>query len=367
MMPNRIAMVGPLPPPSGGMANQTRQLAELLRFEGVQVEVVGTNPPYRPAFVGRLLGVRALFRMVPYLVALWRAFGRAQLVHVMANSGWSWHLFAAPAIWVAHHKRVPVVVNYRGGNAEQFFADSFARIKPALALASTVVVPSRFLASVFARYGVATRIVPNIIDLARFPPRSCTPAAPHLIVTRNLEPIYDVGTAIRAFAIVRKRHPDARLTVAGSGPARVDLEALAVELGVADGVTFSGSLDNREISALYRSASLMLNPSTVDNMPISILEAWASCVPVVSTNVGGVPYLVDEGRNALLVDARRPDAMAEAVLRVLESPTLASSLAEAGRAAAERCAWPYVREAWFDIYAALVLEPAQAKHARASE
>jgi glycogen synthase len=179
--------------------------------------------------------------------------------------------------------------------------------------------------------------------------------------------LYDVGTAIRAFAIVRKRHPDARLTVAGSGPARAKLEALAVELGLADGVTFCGSLENREISTLYASASLMLNPSTVDNMPISILEAWASGVPVVSTNVGGVPYLVDDGRNALLVDPRRPDAMADAALRVLESHTLASSLAKAGRAAAERCAWPYVREAWFDIYAALVLEPAQAKHARASE
>jgi glycosyltransferase involved in cell wall biosynthesis len=367
MTPARIAIVGPLPPPSGGMANQTLQLAELLRSEGVQVEVVRTNPPYHPAWVGRLRGVRALWRMAPYLVALWRASGRAQLVHVMANSGWSWHLFAAPAIWIAHQRRVPVVVNYRGGDAERFFADSFARIKPTLARASTVVVPSRFLASVFARYGVATHIVPNIIDLARFPPRTGAPAAPHLIVTRNLEPIYDVGTAIRAFALVRKRHPDARLTIAGDGPARADLAALAVELAVADGVTFSGSLENREISNLYGSASLMLNPSTVDNMPISILEAWASGVPVVSTNAGGVPYLVDEGRNALLVDPQRPDAMADAALRVLESPDLASSLTKAGRAAAEQCAWPNVREAWFEIYAALVLEPAHAKHARTSE
>lgn len=367
MTPARIAIVGPLPPPSGGMANQTRQLADLLRSEGMQVEVVRVNPPYRPAWVGALRGVRALFRMAPYLIALWRALGRAQLAHVMANSGWSWHLFAAPAILIAHHKRVPVVVNYRGGDAERFFADTFAWIRPTLARASAVVVPSRFLASLFARYGVAARIVPNIVDLGRFAPRSFKPATPHLIVTRNLEPIYDVETAIRAFAIVRKRYADARLTVAGSGSARADLEALVVELGLAEAVTFSGSLDNRDIATLYGSASLMLNPSTVDNMPISILEAWASGVPVVSTNVGGIPYLVDEGQNGLLVDPRRPDTMADAALRVLESPDLASSLVEAGRAAAGKCAWPMVREAWFDIYAALVVDAEPARHARASE
>ena len=95
-----IAVVGPLPPPAGGMANQTRQLVELLRGEGAGVEVVQVNAPYRPTWAGRLKGVRAIFRLVPYFLQLWRAAGRADLLHVMANSGWSWHLFAAPAIWI---------------------------------------------------------------------------------------------------------------------------------------------------------------------------------------------------------------------------------------------------------------------------
>ena len=88
----RLAIVGPLPPPAGGMANQTRQLAELLRAERVDVTVVQLNAPYRPRFVGRLRGIRALFRLMPYLLSLWRAAGRVDLFHIMANSGWSWHL-----------------------------------------------------------------------------------------------------------------------------------------------------------------------------------------------------------------------------------------------------------------------------------
>jgi len=349
------------------MANQTLQLAELMRSEGVQVEVVRVNAPYRPAWIGALRGVRAIFRMIPYVFALWRALGRTQLAHVMANSGWSWHLFVAPAIWVAHLRRVPVVVNYRGGDAERFFARSFDKIRSTLTRASAVVAPSQFLASTFEHYGIEVRVVPNIIDLARFAQRPRTPIVPHLIVTRNLEALYDVGTAIRAFSLVRKKYPDARLTLAGSGPARAELQALAAHLGIADSITFSGSLENSHIPSLYASASLMLNPSTVDNMPISILEAWASGVPVVSTNVGGVPFLVDNGRNALLVDPRQPEAMADAALRVLDSPELATSLAEAGRSSAEQFAWPNVRAAWFAVYASVVRQSAQASSASLSD
>jgi hypothetical protein len=106
------------------MANQTRQLAELLGAEGIQVEVVQVNPPYWPAWVGHVRGIRALCRLLPYLVRLWRALGRVDLAHVMANSGWAWHLFAAPAILVARVRKVPAVVNYRGGDADRFFAAS---------------------------------------------------------------------------------------------------------------------------------------------------------------------------------------------------------------------------------------------------
>ena len=88
----KVGLVGPLPPPSGGMANQTLQLASLLRSEGVEVETIQVNAPYRPAWAAKLKGVRALFRMLPYLGALWSAAGRVQVFHVMANSGWSWHL-----------------------------------------------------------------------------------------------------------------------------------------------------------------------------------------------------------------------------------------------------------------------------------
>jgi L-malate glycosyltransferase len=346
-----IGLVGPLPPPSGGMANQTRQLARLLEESGLAVEIVQVNAPYRPRWVQRLRGVRAVFRLVPYLAHLWRSAGRVDLFHIMANSGWAWHLFAAPAIWIAHLRGIPAIVNYRGGEAEQFLQRRARWIKPSLSRTRAVVVPSGFLEGVFAQWGISTEIVPNIVDLDRFSPAPRKPGPPHVVVTRNLESIYDIPTALRAFAAIRNRYPNASLSVAGSGPLRNELERLAESLHIAEAMRFTGRLDNEQLPELYRSADLMLNPSTVDNMPISVLEALASGIPVVSTDVGGVPFLVEQGVTALLVPPRSPAEMATAALRILGDPALAARLRAAGLDAAKRHAWTQVRGQLFSVYA----------------
>jgi glycosyltransferase involved in cell wall biosynthesis len=352
-MSTRIAvgLVGPLPPPSGGMANQTRQLARLLEESGLAVEVVQVNARYRPAWVERMRVVRAVVRLVPYVLRLFRCAGRVDLLHVMANSGWAWHLFAAPAVWIGRLRGVPVIVNYRGGEAEPFLARQAAWVRPTLRRAAALIVPSGFLEEVFGRAGIRAEIVPNIIDLARFHPEPARVPAHHVIVTRNLEEIYDIPTALRAFQRIRSTHPDAMLTVAGSGPELRALQALAKELDLATAVRFTGRLDNESVADLYRQADLLLNPSTVDNMPISLLEAMASGVAIVSTDVGGIPHLVEDGRTALLVPPRDPAAMAAAALRVFAEPGLAASLRTAGLGAAERYTWGAVRPILLAAYA----------------
>jgi glycosyltransferase involved in cell wall biosynthesis len=286
----RIGLIGPLPPPPGGMANQTRQLARLLNAEGMHVELLETNAPYKPAWIERIWGLRALFRLIPYLRILWKTAGEVELFHVMANSGWSWHLFAAPAIWIGWMRGVPVVLNYRGGEIEEFFQKSFHWVRPSLNRVSVIIVPSGYTADVLRRRGFDVRIVKNIIDMRRFAyregerqVRQQMTGGPHLLVTRNLEPIYDIPTALRVLQQVSRTFPQARLTVCGSGPDRSSLMRLADELGISDAVTFTGNIDNLAIAALYRSADIMLNTSLADNMPVSVLEALACGVPVVST------------------------------------------------------------------------------------
>ena len=343
------------------MANQTRQLAGLLRTAGADVSVIQVNAPYRPAWAGRLPGIRALFRLIPYLWQLWRTAGKVRLFHVMANSGWSWHLFAAPAIWIGWFRGVRVIVNYRGGEAEEFFSRSFRWIRPSLNKVTLIIVPSGFLADVFKRRDVATRIVPNIVNLERFTAgerhrHSSGDAGPKLLVTRNLEPIYDIDTALRVLQQVRKSFPEASITICGSGPERGRLVALAQALEIESAVVFTGRVDNEQIAALYQSADVMVNPSLADNMPNSVLEALASGVPVVSTEVGGVPYLVQHEKTALLVPVSDVDAMAKAVIRVLETPELAARLAAAGLAEIQQYTWPNVEGKLQAVYTDALME-----------
>lgn len=362
----RVGLIGPLPPPSGGMANQTKQLAELLHREGVSVELVQVNYPYSPRWIGNIKGVRALFRLVPYLYQLWRAAGRVRVFHVMANSGWAWHLFVAPAVWIARMRSVPVVVNYRGGNAYQFFERSFHVVRPTLKHVDEVVVPSAFLLNAFNDRNISARVIPNIVNLSHFfPSAGKRTGPPHVVITRNLEPIYDISTALFAFALLRSRFPAAMMTIAGSGPERALLERQAKELRIDAAVRFTGRLEPNQIADLYRSADLMLNSSQVDNMPNSILEALASGVPVVSTNVGGVPYLVEHARTALLVPPRDPSAMCDAACRILSDDILRTRLVSAGLQLVKRFDWKAVRSAWIGTYQRLE-RPVNSGHARRS-
>lgn len=334
------------------MANQCRQLVRLLRDDGIPVNLVCTNAPYRPSWIGKFPVIRAGFRLLPYLLNLWRAAGRNCLFHVFANSGWAWHLVAAPAVIAARLRGIPVIINYRGGNADAFLAGAPRYVVKMLAGVAGLVTPSGFLRDVFAKYGLKATIVSNVIDLTRFKPRKMrlNEKAPHLIVTRNLEPIYDIPTALHAFAQVRESYPGARLTVAGTGPELEPCRQLATSLGIDGAVIFAGRIDNDQIPELYASADLALNPSTVDNMPISILEAYASGVPVVTTNVGGIPYIATEEESALLVPPGDPGAMAAAVCRILGDQALAERLIGKGLDQATRYAWPAVRDQWFAVY-----------------
>jgi glycosyltransferase involved in cell wall biosynthesis len=352
----RLGLVGPLPPPNGGMAMQTQQLARLLGEEGIDVELVQTNAPYRPEWIEKVKGLRALFRLLPYLWRIWSLVGRVDVIHLMANSGWSWQLFAAPVIWIGWLRGRPVIVNYRGGDAREYMAGSFAWVKPSMAKASKLVVPSGFLQQVFSEFGIASAIIPNIIDLETFypVPRVAIPAstgAPFtIVITRNLEPIYGLDTAIRAIGLAIERINTIQLKIAGSGPQQDELEQLVQTLDLGSKVTFLGRLGRKEIVELYQCADVMLNPSRVDNMPNSILEALACGIPVISTNVGGVPFMVRDGHTAVLVKPDNVPEMAEAIVNLCRDEVLRRGLSKSGQREVARYTWAEVKPQWLALY-----------------
>ncbi|MGB0987074.1 MAG: glycosyltransferase family 4 protein [Pseudoalteromonas spongiae] len=341
----RVVIVGPLPPPAGGMANQTRKLAEFLRSEQLEVDIVQVNADYRPSWVAKLPVIRAVFRLFNYWFTLNQKLKNADVVHIMANSGWSWHLFAAPALIVAKRLNKPAILNYRGGYAEQFFSESWHWVKLTMKKASVIVVPSPFLQQVFSKFEHHAEIVPNVLDQSLFYHNadiSLNEQAPTIIVTRNLEAIYDVATTIKAFSQIKQEFPKAQLKIAGTGPELNSLTELTEQLSLTDSVEFLGRLAPENMAALYQNAQLMLNASIVDNTPNSIIEALACGTPVISTDVGGIPKLVTDKHDALLVSPTDDKAMAKLAINVLSDKSLTLQLRDNGLVTISKFHWPQV-------------------------
>jgi glycosyltransferase involved in cell wall biosynthesis len=211
------------------------------------------------------------------------------------------------------------------------------------------VVPSRFLVEVFSGFGIDATVVPNIVDVERFRFRERDPLRPRLLSTRNFEALYNVAATLRAFRIVQQTWPDASLTLVGGGGQEHELRALVGRLELRH-VTFAGRVAPDAIADYYADHDIYLQSPDIDNMPTSLLEAFASGMPVVSTEAGGVPAILTNGVHGLLAPLGDHEALARHVLRLLAAPDEARVLARAARATCDACTWPMVRELWLRAY-----------------
>lgn len=349
--PLKVAIVAPSLRILGGQAVQADRLLKAWASDPeVAAWLVPVNPLPRPPFshAVRVRYLRTAATQLTYWPLLVRELRRADVVHAFSASYSSFLLAPLPAITVAHVLGKPVLLNYRSGEAPDHLARSRVA-RRAIASVERAVVPSAFLRDVFASFGLQAHVIPNIVDLERFRFRERIPLAPKLLSTRNFEPLYNVACTLRAFRRVQDRFPDATLTLVGAGVDRARLEALARELRLR-GVRFEGRMAPDEIWRAYDAADIYVQTPDIDNMPSSVLEAYASGLPVVSTDAGGVPYILADGREGLLAPRGDDATIAAAIVRLLEDPQLAARVIANGRRSAESCVWTLVRQQWIDTY-----------------
>lgn len=349
----RIALVAPSLEILGGQAVQADRLLRAWRDDpDIDARLVPVNPFPRPlAPLQRVRYLRTVLTQAASWPLLVRELQRADVVHVFSASYFSFLLAPLPAILVARAVGKPVLLNYRSGEAPDHLSRS-AIARWVLARVNRNVVPSGFLRGVFASHDIDSIVIPNIVDLERFRYRRREPLLPHLVSTRNFEALYNVGCTLRAFRLIQDRYHDARLTLVGEGSERASLELLARELSLRN-VTFAGRLSPDVIWRSYDSADIYVQTPDIDNMPASVLEAYASGLPVVSTDAGGVPYIVEHEHEGLLAPRNDHRAVADAVLRLLADGDLAGRVIAGGRRHAERCTWNQVRPQWVDAYRGL--------------
>lgn len=349
----RVLLVGPSTDILGGQAVQAARLLSGLRESTiVDVRFLAVNPrlPGPLHLLQRIKFVRTIATSAAYFGSLLRRVPHVDVVHAFSASYWSFLLAPLPAMIIGRLFGKRTVLNYRSGEAEDHLGTSRIAVRAIRKFASDVVVPSGYLVSVFQRFGIAAQAIPNVVPLATLPYRQRHAFQPRFLANRNLEPLYNVACTIRAFAKIRKRVPSATLSVVGDGSCRSALEALVHER-CDGGVTFHGRIPPSEMGAHYDAADFYLNSPNIDNMPTSVLEAFACGLPVITTAAGGIPYIVEDQESGLLVPLDDDAAMADVALRMLTDWELARRIADRAREdCTARYTWSTLQAQWEQFY-----------------
>jgi glycosyltransferase involved in cell wall biosynthesis len=207
---------------------------------------------------------------------------------------------------------------------------------------------------VFARFGVRAESIANFVDPDAVCFRRRTSLRPVFLSNRNFQALYNVPCVLRAFAVIQARIPDAQLIVIGDGPERDVVHETARALALRN-VEFVGAVRPTEMGRWYDRADVYLNASDIDNMPNSIIESFACGLPVATTRAGGIPYVVENERNGLLVDCGDHEGLAAAALRLLDDAALAQRvIAEGLRDVEQQYTWGAVSDQWARLYRRLV-------------
>ena len=347
----RVLIVAPSLDILGGQAVQAAQLFARLRDEtSLEVSFLPVNPrlpgPLRK--LQKIKYVRTVVTSLLYWGLLLARVHKYDVIHIFSASYLSFVIAPTPAILIARLYGKKIVLNYRSGEAEDHLRRWRTAIRT-LRMADLIAVPSGYLVDVFAEFKLAARPIHNFVDTERFKFRERVPLHPVFLSNRNLEPMYNVSCVLRSFSIIQQRYPKAHLIIAGDGSQRGELLSLARKLELRN-VEFLGRVEPHRMPEVVRAAGIYLNASEIDNMPGSIIEAFASGLPVVTTDAGGIPYIVTGERTGLMVRCGDHEQMAAAALRLLEDRALASRLSINAREECKKYEWLAVKNEWLNLY-----------------
>lgn len=350
-----VALIAPSLRYVGGQSVQADLLLHNLKIDPeIDARLIAVDPPfpYGLRWADRVPFLRTIIREPLYLFSLWSRLQDVDVAHIFSASYSSFLLAPLPAWWMARSLGKKTLINYHSGECRDHLQKSGIACH-VLKETDRIVVPSGYLVDVLREFELQAQVVPNVLDLSQFRFRLRTPLRPHLVCTRGFHPYYGIDVLVRAFVQVQKCYPEARLDLVGGGAQEEEIRELVQRLNLC-GVQFLGVSPHQEIAQFYERGDIFVNASNLDNMPLSVLEAFASGTPVVTTAPESMRYLVEHERTGLLSEPGDSSALAQNILRVLKDSQLAARLAENAFAESARYSWDSVRDRWLSVYTGLM-------------
>ena len=271
-----------------------------------------------------------------------------QFFHIHGCSGLGFYPIAI-GVLVGLLANKKIIVTYHGGDLEKFITSYPRIIKFFLKIADITTVPSLYLLDILKKNEIVGTYLPNIIreDNVIFKVRK--DFRPVFIVTRSLEKVYNIPLVIDAFKKIEEKYSDAKLFIVGDGSLKKELEVYVNNLGI-KGIHFLGRIENTKIGEMINKADIYLNPTTADNMPISLFEAFACGIPVISTNVGGIPNFISNNKSGLLINSNDVDALVEKIEFILNNPGKMNLIIDEAYETFKKYTWNNLESQYVELY-----------------
>lgn len=334
-MKKRVLFVANYKHGVGGISGQVDVLLAKLPLEdGIEAEVFSTKG--------------SMAKRILLFFALLLKAGKYDVLHIHGCSYLGFlpivYGIVAGKLW-----RKRIIVTYHGGEAEDFFSKHPKWVRFWLMKADERVVLSGFLESIFKAHSMTAHVIPNVVETRKDLFVEKTELHPRFISVRHLKELYNIPCLLRAFGRVQKEIPESELTLLGEGEQRNMLENMAKEMRL-DKVNFVGQVPNEEIWNYLKTNDIILSSPWADNMPVSLLEAFSAGLLVISSNVGGVPYMVENGSTGLLFDSDDDQGMALQMLWALSHQEESLEMIANARKKVEEFSWDNVKEKIITLY-----------------
>jgi glycosyltransferase involved in cell wall biosynthesis len=333
--PRGVLLVGNFLSASTGTRGVCEDLAEALTTAGWSLLTTSSR-------VSRVL------RLIDFLLTVWLKRKQYSVAQVDVYSGLAF-VWAELVCTALRTVKKPYVLTLHGGNLPLFARRSGKRVMRLMQKSSAVTTPSEYLLEEMQPYRKDLILLPNPLDLQKYSFRQRDHPAPKLVWLRAFHDTYNPSLAIRVVASLAQDLPDVQLLMIG--PDKCDgsyaaTKDLARKLGVSERVMFPGAVPKEQIAMWLQRGDIFLNTTRVDNTPVSVLEAMACGLCIISTNVGGIPYMLEDEYHALLVPSDDHAAMAKAVHRIVVEGGLAERLSCNARRKAEQFDWSNILPRW---------------------
>lgn len=251
----------------------------------------------------------------------------------------------------------PLILILHGGSLPDFSREQPYRFKRVLKAANAVIAPSFYLLESLTPYRKDIQMIPNPVEIEQYPFIQRAEIKPKLIWVRAFHQIYNPLMAPRIIKTLSTKLPEVNLVMVGpdKGDGSLqDMQRLAGELDIEDRIQVTGKIPHDDVPSWLSQSDIFINTTDFDNTPSSLIEAMANGLCIVTTNVGGIPWLVQNESEALLVPKNDPEAMCDAILRLLSDPALASTLSINARKKAETFDWSVILPKWESLYQKLL-------------